>query len=43
VAQLVQYCTFPLQNIGFLEGAHPIAAEFVLISAGLTPFVFLPI
>jgi len=27
VAQLVQYGTFPLQNIVFLEGAHPIAAE----------------
>jgi len=27
VAQLVQYVTFPLQNIGFLEGAHTIAAE----------------
>ena len=29
MAQLVQYGTFPLQNIGFLEGAHPIAAELV--------------
>jgi len=27
VAQLVQYGSFPPQNIGFLEGAHPIAAE----------------
>jgi len=27
VAQLVQYITFPLHNIGFLEGPHPIAAE----------------
>jgi len=27
VAQLVQYGTFSLQNIGFLESAHPIAAE----------------
>ena len=24
MAQLVQYGTFPPQNIGFLEGAHPI-------------------
>jgi len=30
VAQLVQYDTFPLQNIGFREGAHPIAAELFL-------------
>ena len=27
MAQLVQYGTFPLQHIGFLEGAHSIAAE----------------
>jgi len=27
-AQLVQYGTLSLRNIGFLEGAHPIAAEF---------------
>ena len=29
MAQLVQYGTFPLQNIGFLEGAYPIATELV--------------
>ena len=27
MARLVQYGTFSLQNIGFLEGAHPIGAE----------------
>jgi len=32
VAQLVQYGTFPLQNIGFMEGAHPIAAELTTCS-----------
>ena len=32
MAQLVQYGTFPLQNIGFLEGAHPIAAELTTCS-----------
>ena len=33
MAQLVQYGTFPLQNIGLLEGTHLIAAE--LITCGL--------
>ena len=28
MAQLVQYGTFALQNIGFLEGAYPIAAWY---------------
>jgi len=32
VAQLVQYGTFPLHNIGFLEGAHPIAAELAALA-----------
>jgi len=37
VARLVQDGTFPLQNIGFLEGAHPIAAELQLVQYGTFP------
>ena len=43
MARLVQYGTVPLQNIGFLKGTHPIAAELEdnwhngrLSSTGLT-------